>query len=50
MRVICAVRGPDAITAILAAVDADEWADGPSTRLTGRCSTTPTLSDRNLGG
>ena len=28
MRVICAIRGPDAITAILAAVDADEWADG----------------------
>ena len=28
MRVICAIRDPDAITAILAAIDAHERTDG----------------------
>ena len=36
MRVVCAIRDPDAITAILAAVDAHTWAGCASSRLPGR--------------
>jgi len=49
MRVICAIGDPDAITADTEPRPQSMPTSGPtapSTRLTGRCSTTPTLSER----
>jgi len=49
MRVICAIGDPDAITADTEPRPQSTRTRGPmapSTRLTGRCSTTPTLSER----